>query len=67
MTNQGIVESVLGTLEYRVREERVVHIPKVDTPDIRRAIAQHIDGALSWSDLWELVDALPDPYCEACG
>jgi hypothetical protein len=67
MTSQGILESVLGTLEYRVARSFRIHAPVVDTPEIRRAVEQHLDGALSWSDLWELVDTLPEPYCESCG
>lgn len=67
MTSQGILESVLGTLEYRVERSYKIHAPVVDTPEIRRAIERHLTGALSWSDLWELVDTLPEPHCESCG
>lgn len=66
MTSQGILESVLGTLEYRVARSYRIHVPVVDTPEIRRAIAQHLAGALSWSDLWDIVDTL-DFECDACG
>lgn len=66
MTSQGIVESVLGTLEYRVARSFRIHAPVVDTPEIRQAIEQHLAGELSWSGLWDMVDALPEPYCEAC-
>lgn len=66
MTSQGIVESVLGTLEHRVGRSIKIHTPVVDTPEIRRAIVKHLSGELSWSDLWDMVDDLPEGECEFC-
>jgi hypothetical protein len=65
MTSTGVVESILATLEYRVKRSLKIHVPDLDNQQVRDAIERHISGELTWSDLWDLVDTLDD-HCDAC-
>ena len=66
MSEYGIIQSVLATLEYRVARSLRVHVPELDTPQVREAVERHVRGELTWGDLWDIVDTL-DYQCDACG